>query len=334
VVRASLPTPTLATLIESFLISGDIERHTVRTLGNRRERLGRVVWLAQKRGWQSVGVDELKQFFLYLRHGHLEEHGRFGEPDKKCKTTQREEMSSGSVKSYYSSLRTFFRWCVAQDELDTCPMDKIPIPVHRDDQIQTFTDAQVSALIAAAKKTRNPRRDEAILTVFADCGLRVSELCALRIVDADFGRAEINVRHGKGDKGRHVPFGRNSKRALWNYLQMERKRADENEPLFISDRGIDAGAYPMTPRGVSQLIERIGTRAKITGVRCSCHDFRHYFAISMLRNGANIYALKRALGHESLHIVQRYLALSQADLQAAHRLASPMDRIKESKGGR
>ena len=54
-VRASLSPADLSTLIESFLIWGDIERHTVRSLGNPRERLGRLIWLAEKRDWSTVG---------------------------------------------------------------------------------------------------------------------------------------------------------------------------------------------------------------------------------------------------------------------------------------
>ncbi|MBC8142718.1 MAG: site-specific integrase [Armatimonadetes bacterium] len=69
-------------------------------------------------------------------------------------------------------------------------------------------------------------------------------------------------------------------------------------------------------------------------VRCSPHTYRHTFAVMSLRNGANIFSLKQWLGHESLTMVNRYLALSQADSLIAHRLSSPADRLKDAKGGR
>ena len=143
------------------------------------------------------------------------------------------------------------------------------------------------------------------------------------------------VREGKGGKSRTVPFGRNAKRALWDYLQGDRRGADAREPLFLSDRGPDAGVNAMTRSGVALLFKRLGARAKLPAtVRCSLHSLRHTFACLMLRNGGNVFALKAALGHNSMAMVNRYLALSQADLTAAHRLSSPGDRLRDAKGGR
>ena len=85
----------------------------------------------------------------------------------------------------------------------------------------------------------------------------------------------------------------------------------------------------MTRSGVALLFKRLGARAKLPAtVRCSPHSLRHTFACLMLRNGGNIFALKAALGHNSMAMVNRYLALSQADSLAAHRLSSPADRLK------
>lgn len=148
--------------------------------------------------------------------------------------------------------------------------------------------------------------------------------------DIDCTSGQVRVRHGKGDKERYVPFGRNAKRALWNYIQRERRFADGAEPLFLSDRGPSAAANALTARGMTHIIARLGKRAKLPAtVRCSPHTYRHIFVVMSLRNGANIFSLKLWLGHESLVMVNRYLALSNADSLAAHRLSSPADRLKE-----
>lgn len=337
VARESLSLADWRTLLESFLMRGDIERHSPATLTNHRYRVGRVAWLADKRGWASIGYTQLQQFFLYLNHAHEETTvaangeripcGRWDNP------RETEGLKPGSVKSFHLSIRAFLNWCVAEGQLDASPLLRIASPIDRPDQVQPFTDSQVCALLLAAKRTRNPLRNEALVLLLTDCGLRVSELCALRIGDLDFMADTLLVREGKGGKSRPLSFGRNAKRAVWDYLQRERRGEDAGEPVFRSDRGADA----LTRRGVAMLMERLGKAARLPStVRCSPHTARHYFAVSMLRNGANIFALKQALGHTSMAMVNRYLALSSADVAAAHRLASPIDRMKErqTKGGR
>lgn len=331
-VRESLSVADFRSLLESFLMRGDIERHSAATLINHRYRVGRVLWLADKRGWSCIGYRELQQFFLYLNHAHEETRdnvivGRWDNP------REIEPLKPGSVKSFHLSIRAFLNWCIAEGELDTSPLERIAAPIDRPDQVQPFTDSQVSALLLAAKRTRNPLRDEALLLLLVDCGLRVSELCALRLGDIDFMADTILVREGKGGKGRSLSFGRDAKRAVWNYLQKERRGEEATEPVFRSDGTGDA----LTRRGVALLLARLGKAAKLPStVRCSPHTCRHFFAVSLLRNGANIFALKSALGHTSMAMVNRYLSLSQADVAAAHRLASPADRLKErgTKGGR
>lgn len=325
--RETLSSANWRTLLESFLMRGDIERHSPATLTNHRYRIGRVTWLADKRGWSVIGYQQLQQFFLYLNHAHEEPSGRWDNP------RETEGLKPGSVKSFHLSIRAFLNWCVAEGELDTSPLERIASPIDRPDQVQPFTDAQVSALLLAAKRTRNPLRNEALLLLLTDCGLRVSELCALRLGDLDFMTDTLLVREGKGGKSRPLSFGRNAKRAVWDYIQRERRGEEATEPVFRSDRGADA----LTRRGVAIFMERLGKAARLPStVRCSPHTARHCFAVSMLRNGANIFALKQALGHTSMAMVNRYLALSSADVAAAHRLASPIDRMKErqAKGGR
>lgn len=85
----------------------------------------------------------------------------------------------------------------------------------------------------------------------------------------------------------------------------------------------------MTRSGILQLFERLGETAKIQGARCSPHTCRHTFAINFLRAGGSMYALMEILGHTTLTMVKRYVALAEADIETQHRQFRPMDRLKK-----
>ena len=100
----------LPRMVESWLLHCDINRHSERTIESRRERMGRFQWFVRFREYESCGLPELRAFFHYLNHGHKEPGGRWGNP------RMTKPLSSGRVKSYHSTLRTFFLWLVAGAE--------------------------------------------------------------------------------------------------------------------------------------------------------------------------------------------------------------------------
>jgi integrase/recombinase XerD len=122
---------------------------------------------------------------------------------------------------------------------------------------------------------------------------------------------------GKGTKERQVQFSARTGQAIWRYLA-SRPDAGPTDPLFATQDG-----YPMDRDNLRHVIERIGERAKIDDVHP--HRFRHTFAIQFLRNGGDPFTLQMLLGHSTMDMVKRYLALAQTDLEAAHRKASPVD---------
>jgi site-specific recombinase XerD len=231
--EAAIFVDDLPRLVDSWLLAGDINRHSARTIETRRERLGRLLWFLRHREFAACGLTELRAFFHYPNHGHEEPGGRWGNPRLTNGT------SSGRVKSYHSTIRTFFGWLVEEGQIEATPMARIPPPVDRLDRIQPFTADQLKALLAAAKHGRaNPRRDEAIL-LLQDTGIRASELCALTCSDVDLHGEKCLVREGKGGKSRPVPFSHDTKRALYHYLNEREWEADA--PLFLSEGGNRAG---------------------------------------------------------------------------------------------
>ncbi len=158
-------------------------------------------------------------------------------------------------------------------------------------------------------------RNRTILLVPLDTGLRASELCELRIKDVDLNNRRLTVL-GKGSKERIIPFSAVTSQAIWRY-EATRPKDSTNDLVFVTPEG-----QPLDRVGLGELILRIGERAGVTNAHP--HRFRHTFAINFLRNGGNAYALQMMLGHSTMEMVKRYLALAQADVEAAHRQASPV----------
>ena len=322
-IETKLLSSEMASLLDSWLLDLDIRQCSPLTLSSRKERVGRLVWFLPHKGYKECGPAEVKAFFSYLNHSHTEPGGRWGNP------TQTKPLSSGRVKSYFSSLRAFFNWCVREEHCAVSPLDKIPAPIDRPDQIQPFTVEQIDLLFTAAKKSHNPKRNEAILSLLLDTGVRASELCALTVADLDLSSAKVTVREGKGGKSRQVPFSQETRRTLYNYLRECGGVA--RDPLFASDRGTRAGKA-LTGHSLMQLIRRLADSVGATGARYSPHTFRHTFAIMFLRNGGNPFTLQTMLGHGDMQMTRRYAAISQADVERQHREFSPVANLKKWRG--
>ncbi|MDR3707197.1 MAG: tyrosine-type recombinase/integrase [Capsulimonadaceae bacterium] len=297
--EAEISASDLRRAAEGWLLDGDIRQHSSRTQGNRREIVEKLLWFLDDQKLDVCGVNELRRFLAYVTRGHEDPRGRWGNPRMKRPVRPR------TVHTYHGHLRTLFRWLVAEGMVEQSPMEPIAPPVARADQIQPFTEPQIQSLIATSSRTTHPKRDEAIVLFLLDSGVRASELCGITMRDLDMQGRRCTVL-GKGNKHRSVCFGKSTARAIWNYLREDPR--EPNDPLFLSDRGETSGE-PLTRSGLLQLVERLGRAARIDRTRCSPHTFRHTFAVTFLRNGGNVFTLQQILGHTSLHMTNRYVAV-------------------------
>lgn len=313
---------SLSQMVDGWLLDGEIRNFSKGTLALRRFIADKLLWFLRKHGADECGVAELRRFFAYLQRDYDQASGgRWGDP------RQLGKLRPATVATFYRHLRTLFNFIVSEGELESSPIeDAIPPPIARSDQIIPFTDDQVQALIRAAKKSRYPRRDEAIVLFLLDTGARASEVCGLRVEDVDIANRRAEVL-GKGGKKRMIAFSGPTAKALWAYIRTETREPED--PLFASERGIEE---PLTRWGLLQLVERLGKAADIRGVRCSPHTFRHTFSISFLRAGGNQFTLMSILGHTQISTTNRYVALAEADIAAQHRQFSPVARLLKGKG--
>ncbi|HEY3269298.1 MAG TPA: site-specific integrase [Armatimonadota bacterium] len=232
---------------------------------------------------------------------HHSPEGRWGN------SQNRKPVRPWTVKDIHTTFKTFFRWLV-EGYIDGSPMESVKAPVARPDQVQPFTKEQIAAQLMAAKQSRHPYRDEAILLFLLDTAVRASELCGLRIQDLDSVGKRATVL-GKGNKRRDIYMSRTTARAVNQSLRGH--DTSPSNPVFLSERD-----DPFTRSGLQQLLSRLSKTAGIEAVRCSPHTFRHTCAIWFLRSGGQVFALKEMLGHTDLHMTMRYVAIAQADVSA------------------
>lgn len=217
-------------------------------------------------------------------------------------------LEANTVKTRFRGLHRFCEWLVDEDELDANPMAKLHPPVPKPKPVPVLTDEDLLALLKACNgKGFNERRDEAMFRVLLDCGIRVSELCALTFdsVDLDQGSAIVQ---GKGNKVRAIYYGARTARAVDRYVRTRRThRWAHLDALWLTQRGA------MSPDGVR---ERLNIRAAQAGLEhLHPHQFRHTFAHDFLLNGGQERDLKRLAGWSSDVMLDRY-GSSAADARA------------------
>jgi site-specific recombinase XerD len=189
--------------------------------------------------------------------------------------------------------------------------------VARPDQKESLSPEKVATLLAAARRSQQPKRDVAIGSLLLDSGIRASELCSLRVNDITLENRSFRVQ-GKGNKYRECYYGVTTSKALSAYLRS--RGGETDEPLFVGDRG-RRPKEPLTRSGLLKLMRRLSRSAGIHPL-VSVHQRRRTFAVSILRNGANIPAVQRLMGHENITVTQKHLLLAQTDIEAQHRAYS------------
>ena len=161
-------------------------------------------------------------------------------------------------------------------------------------------------------------RDRAMLETMYGCGLRVSELCALKREDV-VGEGELLRIFGKGSKERIVPIGSAAGRALAAYLEGSREsfaRGNLGEThVFLTRLG-----RPFTRQGVFKIVRARAAAVGIAADRISPHVLRHCFASHMLAHGADIRAIQELLGHADIGTTQVYTHVDTARFSEIHKL--------------
>jgi len=198
-----------------------------------------------------------------------------------------------------SSIREYFRYLEIEELIGRSPTTGIETP-KKERRLRTFLlPDEYSRMLSLAGA--NPR-DYGVLQVFLQTGVRVSELCALRLTDLDLVGQSVRVR-GKGNVEREIQLEKKVIAAIRNHLLLRPDTHDEH--LFLNRYG-----EPIGERGVRKLVVKYRTLAGITK-KVSCHSLRHTFATYKAERGVSPFQLQQWMGHANLNTTQIYVHMGQ-----------------------
>lgn len=212
-----------------------------------------------------------------------------------------------------SGIRSFYHYLVMDDRMQADPSELLESPQIGLHLPEVLTLEEIDNLIGSIDLSSNEgQRNRAILETLYSCGLRVSELCNLKLSDLYLEEGFIRVE-GKGNKQRLVPISRRAIRELQLYF-IDRNQATImkgcEDFVFISRRGKNISRI-MVFHFIKELAESIGLKKNI-----SPHTFRHSFATHLLEGGANLRAIQCMLGHESIGTTEIYTHIDKNRLRS------------------
>ena len=220
-----------------------------------------------------------------------------------------ETRASATARQRYASLKQFFGWLADESEIDENPMIRIGPPKVVEQPVAVLTIEEIQALLKACKNGEpfEAARDEAIIRLFLDSGMRLGEMTGIKRSDLDL-KLKVVVVLGKGSRFRTVPFEDKTATALDRYHRRRLHHKATESPMFwLGAKG------PLGSSGVSQIVLRRGRDAGLG--RIHPHQFRHTFAHQWLSQGGAEGDLQRIAGWSSPQMLQRYGA-SAADQRA------------------
>lgn len=221
-------------------------------------------------------------------------------------------VSKKTALNYHIGLSSLWTWMVSTGLVDHNIVRQVRPPKAETREIIPYNRDEIMALLQASAEGRQTERNRAVILTLLDTGVRATEICELRMRDLSLSARSILV-FGKGSKERRLRISAPTSDTIQGYLEVK----PSHRMLYLTEQN-----QPCNRHMIRKMLERVGLRAGVPDV--TAHRFRHTFAIESLRNGMNIYALQKALGHTTLDMVKRYLALVQADLDNQMDLSSPV----------
>ncbi|KQL54531.1 recombinase [Heyndrickxia shackletonii] len=259
---------------------------THKTMKNKRQELKQIKhYLINKRGiveLENITVHDLKAYVRYK---------------------QKSGLKPQSIVSMFKMIKAFFSWCEREEYIKVNIASKVDLPKVPKVILKGFTKSEVNEMINSfSYKNYFEARNKAIIAMLADCGLRAMEIRGLLSINVKETTILVN---GKGNKERMIFISPALKRILIKYERIKNSyflNKDTTDHYFLSYKGSEISHV-----GLDNVIKEAGRRAGIEDKKVSPHRYRHFFSVSCLLNGLDIYSLSKLLGHSEISTTQRYL---------------------------
>lgn len=235
---------------------------------------------------------------------------------------QKNGISKNSMARKMSSLRSYYRYLVRENVIEDNPLTLVSTPKETKKLPKFVHYEDLKELFELPDNSPAGLRDRAMMELLYGSGLRVSEMCSLKLNQFIFPIRSVKVM-GKGKKERLVPLGDYALKAIREYLEKGRpslvKAENEDEQgVFLNQRN----GHPITDRAVRDVLNKYVTRLSKT-LKISPHMLRHSFATHMLENGADIRIIQELLGHERLSTTQIYTHITKSHMMEIYKEAHP-----------
>ncbi len=228
-------------------------------------------------------------------------------------------LDTRSINRKIACLRSYFKFLMRQESIDTDPMAKIKI-LKTKKKLPHFINENDTTKLLDAKFPEGHRgqRDKLILELFYGTGMRLAELISLKEADINLPARTVRVL-GKRNKERVIPFSSNLVILIKEYIRQRNKEIDKKEHpyLMVTDSG-----EPLYPMMVNRIVKKY-MKLFTTIEKKSPHVLRHSYATHLLNKGAEINAVKDLLGHSSLAATQVYTHNSMEKLKKVFDQAHP-----------
>ena len=238
---------------------------------------------------QELTEDDVRNYVLHLMAGSL---------------------SKETINTYQAAIRFFFGVTLNK------AMNYLQMPRLKEDRSlpEIFSREEVSLVLAVCQNLKH----KAMIALGYGSGLRVSEICALRVQDIDSKQMRVFVRCGKRNKDRYTILSQNTLEILRDYWRAYRPYHPDGL-LFPGWRNLS----PITPEAVNDALIKWTAAAGIKK-KVSMHSLRHSFAAHLLEDGTDLFTIKKLLGHSSISSTTVYLRLANVS-----GVVSPLDRTVE-----
>lgn len=213
-------------------------------------------------------------------------------------------VSARSVENTRANISAFFQWLSKEDLIPKNPCLSINPVKYPDVVRKPFSDIEIDKMRSACKS----KKERAIIELLLSSGVRVSELTALQIADIDQSKCSVNVKCGKGGKGRVTYTTNVALRHLNAYWE---SRKEKGEMAFYNFKH-----EPLKPGGVRHMLNVLGDRAGVEHVHP--HRFRRTFATNLAARGMTVQDIKILLGHSSIETTMEYVYMSNAKVSAEY----------------